>query len=110
VLFGAWKGSFGHAQWFVVAAAWGGLVIGAIYMLRAVRSVLHGELSEKWNDVRDAMLWRKVPFALLLAALIVFGCWPRLLTDKIKPSADNIVKMATGKAAPGRKLASAQLK
>jgi NADH-quinone oxidoreductase subunit M len=111
VLFGAWKGAFGHAQWFVVAAAWGGLVIGAIYMLRAVRSVLHGELSEKWNDVRDAMLWRKVPFTLLLAALIVFGCWPRLLTDKIKPSADKIVKMATGKTAPvpPKKVASAQL-
>jgi NADH:ubiquinone oxidoreductase subunit 5 (subunit L)/multisubunit Na+/H+ antiporter MnhA subunit len=70
VMFGAWKASFGHAQWFVVAAAWGGLVIGAIYMLRAVRSVLHGELSEKWNDVQDAMLWRKTPFVLLLAALI----------------------------------------
>jgi NADH-quinone oxidoreductase subunit M len=112
VLFGAWKGSFGHAQWFVVAAAWGGLVIGAIYMLRAVRNVLHGELSEKWHDVQDAMLWRKVPFVLLLAALIAFGCWPRLLTDKIKPSADNIVKMATGKAAsaPPKKVASAQLK
>ena len=39
VLFGAWKGSFGRAHWFVVAAAWGGLVIGAIYMLRAVRTV-----------------------------------------------------------------------
>ena len=110
VLFGAWKGSFGHAQWFVVAAAWGGLVIGAIYMLRAVRTVLHGELGDKWTSVEDAALWRKTPFVLLLAALIVFGFWPRLLTDKIKPSADAIVKMATGKleAAPARKVAAAQ--
>jgi len=109
VLFGAWKGSFGHAQWFVVAAAWGGLVIGAIYMLRAVRTVLHGELADKWNAVEDAALWRKTPFVLLLASLIVFGFWPRLLTDKIKPSADAIVKMAAGKSAttPAKKVAAA---
>ena len=98
VMFGAWKGNFGHAQWFVVAAAWGGLVIGAIYMLRAVRTVLHGELPDKWNSIEDATLWRKAPFVLLLGALMVFGFWPRLLTDKIKPSAELIVKMATSKA------------
>ena len=31
-------------------------------------------------------LWRKAPFILLLACLLVFGCFPRLLTDKIQPS------------------------
>ena len=110
VMFGAWKGSFGHAQWFVVAAAWGGLVIGALYMLRAIRSVLHGELSSKWADVKDATLWQKLPFALLLAALLAFGCFPRLLSDKIKPSAETIVKMATGQPdkAPAKKLQAAQ--
>lgn len=110
VMFGAWKGSFGHAQWFVVAAAWGGLVIGALYMLRAIRSVLHGELSPSWADVKDATLWQKLPFALLLAALLAFGCFPRLLSDKIKPSAETIVKMATGQPdkAPAKKLTAAQ--
>lgn len=111
VLFGAWKGSFGSAHWFVVVAAWGGLVIGAIYMLRAVRTVLHGELSDKWAGVVDANPWRKVPFVLLLVALLAFGFWPRLLTDKIKPSADAIVKMATGKVetTPTKKVAAAQV-
>jgi NADH-quinone oxidoreductase subunit M len=110
VLFGAWKGAFGHAHWFVVVAAWGGLVIGALYMLRAARCVLHGPLSEKWAEVRDASHWRKTPFMLLLAALMVFGCWPRLLTDKIKPAADAVVKLATAKAAPvpAAKVAAAQ--
>ncbi len=110
VMFGAWKASFGHAKWFVVAAAWGGLVIGAIYMLRAVRTVLHGELSEKWNSIEDAALWRKTPFVLLLAALLAFGFWPRLLTDKIKPSAEAIVKMATATKTPEAKVQTAQVK
>jgi hypothetical protein len=33
----------------------------------------------------------------LLGALILFGFWPRLLSDKIRPSAERIVKLATGK-------------
>jgi hypothetical protein len=64
-------------------------------MLRAVRSMLHAELPERWARVADAShWWRKLPFALLLAALLIFGCFPRLLTDKIKPSAWGIVQMA----------------
>ena len=93
VLFGAWKGL--STAWFVVAAAWGALIIGAIYMLRAVRGILHGPLPEAWSAIQDANLWRKVPFVLLLGALLIFGVFPRLLTDKIKPSAAIIVSLAT---------------
>jgi len=70
-----------------IFACWGALIIGAVYMLRAVRAILHGPLPEQWANVADAPhLWRKAPFVLLLASLIVFGCFPRLLTDKIQPS------------------------
>jgi len=86
VLFGSWKA----LPWFVVAGAWGALVIGAIYMLRAIRDIWHGETVET-AALPDASTWRKVPFVLLLAALIVVGIWPRLLTDKIEPSVKRIV-------------------
>ena len=56
-------------------------------MLRAVRTAFHGPLAEQWARVADAPhLWRKLPFLLLLASLLVFGFFPRLLTDKIAPS------------------------
>jgi NADH-quinone oxidoreductase subunit M len=88
VLFGAWK-PLPHATVF---AAWGALIIGAVYMLRAMRKILHGPLPQKWGAVVDASdPWRRTPFVLLLACLIMFGCVPRLLTDKIGPSAENIV-------------------
>ncbi len=97
VLFGAWKNVFNMPHCVVVAAVWGASVIGAIYMLRAVRHILHGPLNEQWNNVTDATsVWQKLPYALLLSSLIVFGFYPRLLTDKINPSAAIIVKMATG--------------
>jgi NADH-quinone oxidoreductase subunit M len=93
-LFGAWKTL---TPW-VVIAAWGALVVGAIYMLRAVRNILHGPMAEGLPAVQDANLWRKVPFAILIAALIVFGVAPGLLTKKIEPAARDIVAMAQSKA------------
>src|ERR1017187_861918 len=83
VFFGAWKAF----PLVTVFACWGALIIGAVYMLRAVRAMLHGPLPDQWATVADAPhLWRKAPFILLLACLLVFGCFPRLLTDKIEPS------------------------
>jgi hypothetical protein len=37
----------------------------------------------------------------LLASLLVFGCFPRLLTEKITPDAEKIVSMAARKAGGG---------
>lgn len=77
-------------------AIWGGLVMGAVYMLRAIRSILHGPVSTLGEKLMDATTWwKKLPFALLILGLLVFGIWPRLLTDKIKPSAEEVVAMAT---------------
>jgi NADH-quinone oxidoreductase subunit M len=122
VMFGAWKTLPG----FVVVAAWGGLVIGAIYMLRAIRSVLHGPVADKMENVGEFQikeplpesdgglglmggitgtlhsalggrlwqLWRKLPYALLLAALILFGFFPSILVKRIEPSVAAIVAAA----------------
>jgi NADH-quinone oxidoreductase subunit M len=91
VFFGAWK----VFPTVTILAVWGGLVIGGVYMTRAVRKILHGPLPEKFSNVTDATsLWRKLPYALLLASLFVFGCFPRLLTEQIKPDADKVVSMA----------------
>jgi len=90
VFFGAWK----VFPTVAVIGLWGGLVIGGVYMTRAIRTVLHGPLPEKWNGLPDANLWRKLPYALLLVCLFTFGIWPRLLTEKINPDAEKIVALA----------------
>jgi len=94
--FGAWQSpALAGPHKFVVLAAYGALIIGAIYMLRAVRQMMHGPLPERWADLPDATMLQKIPYVLLLAALLLFGCFPRLLTDQIKPVAAQIVEMAT---------------
>ncbi len=90
VFFGAWT----VFPLVTALAVWGALLIGALYMLRAMRNVLHGPLPEKWAGLPDASnAWRKLPYALLLASLFMFGCFPRLLTDKITPDAQKIVNL-----------------
>jgi NADH-quinone oxidoreductase subunit M len=93
IFFGAWSQQSLHIA--VVLAVWGALVIGGIYMTRMVRNVLHGPLPDKFAELPDAAnLWRKLPYALLLVSLLVFGFVPRLLTEKINPDAAKVVATA----------------
>lgn len=104
VLFGGWRsplvvcGGWIDLRWFVVAAAWGALLVAAVYMLRAIRAIWHGPLAEgPWRAAADpAGTWRKLPYVLLLASLMVLGVWPRLLTDRIEPSAGAVADRVNG--------------
>ena len=96
VFFGAWQ--VPALRTVTVLAVWGALIIGAVYMLRAVRAVMHGPAQDDKTyapNVTDANLWRKLPYALLIGSLLVFGFFPKLLTEKIKPVTEQIVNMAT---------------
>ena len=103
VFFGAWN----VFRLITVLACWGALIVGAVYMLRAVRAMLHGPVPAKYAGLVDASnWWQKTPFVLLLAALLVFGCAPGLLTEKIKLDVQPIVSKlsppATASAAAQR--------
>ncbi|MDB6109451.1 MAG: nuoM [Pedosphaera sp.] len=92
VFFGAWQ----KYQLITGIAVWAALVIGAVYMLRAIRDIWHGPLPEKWAALAESSWpFRKVPYLVLLVSLLVFGFFPRLLTEKITPSAQKIVDLAT---------------
>jgi NADH-quinone oxidoreductase subunit M len=88
VFFGAFK----NFPLVTGLAVWAALVIGAVYMLRAIRHMLQGPLPEKYLAVKESS-WplRKMPYLILLASLLVFGCFPQLLTKKIEPGAAKIV-------------------
>ena len=102
VLFGAWT----DLRSLVVVAAWAALVVGAIYALRAVRNIWHGPVNPAWAsapllDARDTAgrslfnAWRKVPYLLLLAGLLVFGLYPQLLAGRVGPSVARLLKCET---------------
>lgn len=91
VMFGAWKA----LPWVVVVAAWGGLVVGGVYMLRALRSILHGPQGTVLPTLIDApTLWRKLPFAMLAGGLLLFGIFPKSITRRITPAVVRTVEQA----------------
>jgi NADH:ubiquinone oxidoreductase subunit 4 (subunit M) len=93
VFFGSWKAF----PVITLCAVWGALVLGGVYMLRAIRNLLHGPLAADCGAILDAPhAWRRFPFVLLLAALLAFGFFPAWLTDKIRPSvAEMLSKTST---------------
>ena len=93
VFIGAWHRGTTIFQIATICAVWG-IVVTATYLLRAVRTSFFGPFDEKWSMLKDATtLWRKFPYALLLAALLVVGFYPRILTDIIQKSVQRIVAM-----------------
>jgi NADH-quinone oxidoreductase subunit M len=90
VFFGAWK----VFPIITVLALWGALVIGGVYMLRAIRTVFHGPASTAFESLKDAVHpLARLSFLLLLGSLLLFGFFPRLLSDKIRPAADQIAAL-----------------
>lgn len=74
--------SFGALQWAVVVSLWG-VVMSAVYMLRAYRSIFHGS-AMTGLFMRDPALSQRLPLIMLAAVLLIVGCCPWLLLNLIK--------------------------
>jgi len=101
IFFAAWSAGF---QTITVIAAWSALVIGGLYMLRAIRNILHGSQGEDWDNASDAKPLVATAFGLLLAMLLVFGFAPNLLTKRINGEVEKIVRLAKPEGAAPKKV------
>ena len=93
--FGNFLGEFSifHALWmdsgWLVALAATGILISAIYGLRAVSRVFFGEASQRiqdhWKDEppKDLNIWERVPAFLLLAFMLLIGMKPLVISESI---------------------------
>jgi NADH-quinone oxidoreductase subunit M len=79
VMFGAWQAGF---EWQAVVAVFG-VVIGAVYLLRALRDAFFGPRHPRWDGLHDCTGLRRFPFVLMLAVLLVFGFYPKPIVDVI---------------------------
>lgn len=98
VFFGGFKdfdGTFQPLQWATILALWG-VVISAVYMLRAFRNVFKGELAAKLPTVKDLTLNEKLPVLLLLGTLLVTGFIPGILIQYLRPCLEGLMVVATG--------------
>ncbi|MBI3333013.1 MAG: hypothetical protein HYZ93_02855, partial [Candidatus Omnitrophica bacterium] len=68
-----------------------GIVVTAFYMLRGVRTGFLGSSNPRWAAVQDATPFERLPYLILITALLVVGCWPRFLTDVISASTGSVL-------------------
>ncbi|MCC5834104.1 MAG: NADH-quinone oxidoreductase subunit M [Opitutales bacterium] len=73
---------FQSATPWAIAPAVLGIVISAIYGLRAVASIFFGDSGEAIEG-GDLTRCEKVPAILLLASLLIVGFWPKTLSDSL---------------------------
>lgn len=83
IFFGAWHSIITLVMVFVL---WG-VVLGAVYQLRAVRRVFFGDLPEKFANITDlAGTAQRGPYVLLIAALLLLGFFPSILLQVVTPA------------------------
>ncbi len=75
-------GVLSHLHWTVFLALWG-VVMSAVYMLRAYRSIFHGNATTGLY-MSDPAFSQRVPLILLATTLLVTGCCPWLLLNLMK--------------------------
>jgi NADH-quinone oxidoreductase subunit M len=72
-------------QWATVVAVWG-VVISAVYMLRAYRKVFFGTMPDRWASLTDVDTLTRYAVVLLIIAMLVIGFYPQPILELITPS------------------------
>ncbi len=71
----------------ICAVAATGIIISAIYGLRAVANIFMGEptkeLEPKFSGIKDMTVSEKIPAVILLAALLFVGFYPKSITQPL---------------------------
>jgi NADH-quinone oxidoreductase subunit M len=90
IFFGAFQNGWEMVRFhiFQIATVLGlwGVVISAVYMLRAYRKAFMGTLGERWSNLVDLRRSLRVPVTLLVGALLWFGFFPQTFVRIIAPA------------------------
>jgi NADH-quinone oxidoreductase subunit M len=76
---------FGPVQIACILAIWG-VVISAVYMLRAYRNIFQGPAVKSTEKAADLTLTDHIPAVLLTVALLAVGLYPNLLLKLLEES------------------------
>jgi NADH-quinone oxidoreductase subunit M len=84
-------GTFAVSHWFG-AISTVAVVLGAIYLLWSYQRVAYGPIRDEHRHLPDVSAREVVVLGPVLALLLVFGVYPKLLTDSIDPSTTEVVQ------------------
>lgn len=83
-------GTLGRNVWFGAIAS-SGVVLAAIYLLWAYQRMAYGEVPEAHRDHPDLSLREALVLVPVLALILGFGVYPKVLIDRIEPTTTAIV-------------------
>lgn len=91
----AFLGLFDRAPVIAVIGALG-LILAAVYALRAVLSTTFGALATEWKDLKDTRIVETLPMLLLLGLIIGVGIYPSVLSDPMQATLQMIASRMGG--------------
>jgi NADH-quinone oxidoreductase subunit M len=84
-------GTFAVSHWFGVLASVA-VVLGAIYLLWSYQRMAFGDVHEEHRGLKDVSAREVAVLAPVLALLLVFGVYPKLLTSAIDPATKRVIE------------------
>ena len=90
IFFGAFQNGWEMERFHIfqvatLLALWG-VVISAVYMLRAYRKIFMGAMADRWNNIIDLRFDLRLPVSLLIAGLVFYGFFPQFLVRTLTPT------------------------
>jgi len=68
------------------------VVLGAIYLLWSYQRVAYGPIHDEHRTLSDVSAREVLVIVPVLALLLVFGVYPKLMTDSIDPATTQVVE------------------
>ncbi len=84
-------GTFAVSHWFGTLAATA-VVLAAIYLLWSYQRMAYGPIHDEHRRLPDVSLREVAVLVPVLSLLLVFGVYPKLLTDRIDPTTKAVVE------------------
>jgi NADH-quinone oxidoreductase subunit M len=84
-------GTFAVSHWFGTLASTA-VVLAAIYLLWSYQRMAYGPVHEEHRGLPDVSLREVAVLVPVLSLLLVFGVYPKLLTDRIDPTTKAVVE------------------
>lgn len=78
-----------------------GIIISAIYALRAIANIFMGEpspaIADKFDSITDMTLREKIPAAILIVSLLIVGFFPKTVSEGLNSYLSNVATYAQTK-------------
>jgi NADH-quinone oxidoreductase subunit M len=73
-----------------------GIVLTAVYLLRAILRTTFGPTPDRYGHLADAQPMEVIPMVVLLGFIILIGVYPAILGNPLQQTLKSIVPIVTG--------------